>query len=52
LRAACLDVRQCWAFRIDALAMLRDHLHAIWTLLLFPRVFRHDFLRIAHLAAA
>ena len=32
LRAACRDVRQRWPLRIDALVMLRDHLHAIWTL--------------------
>ena len=32
LRAACRDVRQLWTFRIDAMVMLRDHVHAIWTL--------------------
>jgi len=32
LRAACRDVRHRWPFRIDALVMLHDHVHAIWTL--------------------
>ena len=32
LRAACRDVRQLWTFRIDAMVILRDHVHAIWTL--------------------
>lgn len=32
LRAAFRDGRQRWPFRVDALVMLPDHLHAIWTL--------------------
>ena len=32
LRAALRDCRQRWPFRLDALVMLPDHLHAIWTL--------------------
>ncbi len=32
LRAAFRDCRQRWPFRVDALVMLPDHLHAIWTL--------------------
>lgn len=32
LRAAFRACRQRWPFRVDALVMLRDHLHAIWTL--------------------
>ena len=32
LRAAFRDCLQRWPFRVDALVMLRDHLHAIWTL--------------------
>jgi putative transposase len=31
-RAACREVSQRWPFRIDALVMLRDHVHAIWAL--------------------
>ena len=31
LRAAFRDCLQRWPFRVDALVMLRDHLHAIWT---------------------
>lgn len=31
LRAACREGRQRWPFRIDALVLLGDHLHAIWT---------------------
>lgn len=32
LRAAFRACGQRWPFRVDALVMLRDHLHAIWTL--------------------
>ena len=32
LRAALRDCRQRWPFRLDALVMLPDHLHAILTL--------------------
>ena len=32
LRAAFRMCRQRWPFRVDALVMLRDHVHAIWTL--------------------
>ncbi len=32
LRAAFRDCRQRWPFRIDAVVILPDHLHAIWTL--------------------
>lgn len=32
LRAAFRDGQQRWPFRVDALVMLPDHLHAIWTL--------------------
>ncbi len=32
LREAVRDVKQRWPIRIDALVVLPDHLHAIWTL--------------------
>lgn len=32
LRLILQDCRQRWPFRIDALVLLNDHLHAIWTL--------------------
>lgn len=32
LRTAFRDCRQRWPFRVDALVMLPNHLHAIWTL--------------------
>ena len=32
LRAAFRDCLDRWPFRLDALVMLPDHLHAIWTL--------------------
>ncbi len=32
LRGAFRACWQRWPFRVDALVMLRDHLHAIWTL--------------------
>jgi putative transposase len=32
LRAAFRDCRQRWPFRVDALVMLPDHLHCLWTL--------------------
>jgi putative transposase len=32
LRAAFFDCRRRWPFRVDALVLLEDHLHTIWTL--------------------
>ncbi|MEE4377690.1 MAG: transposase [Candidatus Competibacteraceae bacterium] len=32
LRCAFRDCRQRWPFRVDALVIMPDHLHAIWTL--------------------